>query len=68
MSKSKAEAAAQRIKTINSALEVKTHPRFLNAENGTELLRHSDVSVDCLDNLLTRIVLQRLCQLTCCVM
>jgi molybdopterin/thiamine biosynthesis adenylyltransferase len=62
MSKSKAEAAAQRIKAINSALEVSMHTRFLDADNSARLLRHSDVCVDCLDNLKTRFVLQRQCQ------
>lgn len=62
MSKSKAEAAARRIKKINSAIEIKAHPRFLNAENGVELLRHSDVCVDCLDNVKTRFLLERLCK------
>jgi molybdopterin/thiamine biosynthesis adenylyltransferase len=62
MSKSKAEAAAQRIKTLNSAVAVRAHPRFLDAENGATLLRHSDVCVDCLDNLKTRFILERLCK------
>ncbi|MBT8331859.1 MAG: HesA/MoeB/ThiF family protein [Deltaproteobacteria bacterium] len=62
MSKSKAEAAAQRIKTLNSAVEINAHPRFLDADNGVALLRHSDVCVDCLDNLKTRFTLERLCK------
>ena len=62
MTKSKAEAAAQRIKNINSAVKVKTHPRFLDAENGVALLQHSNVCVDCLDNLKTRFILERLCK------
>ena len=62
MAKSKADAAAQRIKTINSAVEVKVHHRFLDAENGVALLRHSNVCVDCLDNLKTRFILERLCK------
>lgn len=62
MSKSKAEAAAQRIKTLNSAVEVSAHPQFLDAENGVALLQHSDVCVDCLDNLKTRFILERLCK------
>jgi molybdopterin/thiamine biosynthesis adenylyltransferase len=62
MSQSKAEAAAQRIKTLNSAVEVNAHTRFLDAENGLALLRHSDVCVDCLDNLKTRFILERLCK------
>ena len=62
MSKSKAEAAAQRIKTLNSAVAVNAHSRFLDTENGAALLRHSDVCVDCLDNLKTRFMLERLCK------
>ena len=62
MSKSKAEAAAQRIKTLNSVVEVSAHPRFLDAENGVALLQHSDVCVDCPDNLKTRFILERLCK------
>ncbi|MGD2096177.1 MAG: ThiF family adenylyltransferase [Desulfobacterales bacterium] len=62
MAQSKAQAAAQRIKTINSAVEVKAHPRFLDAENGAMLLRHADVCVDCLDNLKTRFILERWCK------
>jgi molybdopterin/thiamine biosynthesis adenylyltransferase len=62
MAESKAEAAAQRIKRINSAIEVNAHARFLDAENGADLLRHSDVCVDCLDNVKTRFLLERLCK------
>jgi molybdopterin/thiamine biosynthesis adenylyltransferase len=62
LSESKAEAAAQRIKTVNPAVEVNSHPCFLNAHNGAELLQYSDVCVDCLDNLKTRFVLERLCR------
>jgi molybdopterin/thiamine biosynthesis adenylyltransferase len=62
MAESKAETAAQRIKTINSAVEVNAHARFLDAENGADLLRHSDVCVDCLDNVKTRFLLERLCK------
>ena len=62
LSESKAEAAAQRIKTVNPAVEVNRHPCFLNAHNGAELLQHSDVCVDCLVNLKTRFVLERLCR------
>lgn len=62
MAKSKAEAAAQRIKTLNSAVALNAHARFLDAENGVGLLRHSDVCVDCLDNLKTRFILERLCK------
>lgn len=62
MSTSKAETAARRIKAINSALEVNMHARFLDADNSAQLLRDSDVCVDCLDNLKTRLVLERQCK------
>ncbi|MGD8990535.1 MAG: HesA/MoeB/ThiF family protein [Desulfobacterales bacterium] len=62
MSKSKATAAAERIKTLNSAVAVNVHPRFLDAENGVGLLQHSNVCVDCLDNVKTRFILERLCK------
>ena len=62
MATSKAEAAAERIKSLNSAVQVNAHARFLNAENGVRLLQHSDVCVDCLDNLKTRFILERLCK------
>jgi molybdopterin/thiamine biosynthesis adenylyltransferase len=60
MTQSKAEVAAQRIKAINSSVEVNSHHRFLDAENGAQLLKESDVCVDCLDNLNTRFILERL--------
>ncbi len=62
LSKSKAETAAQRINAINSALEVSMHSRFLDADNCAQLLRDTDVCVDCLDNLKTRFILERQCK------
>ncbi|MDX1707706.1 MAG: ThiF family adenylyltransferase [Desulfobacterales bacterium] len=62
MTQPKAVAAAQRIKAINPSLEVTMHDRFLDAENGAHLLQDSDVCVDCLDNLNTRFILERLCK------
>ena len=62
ISKSKAETGAQRINTINSVLEVSMHSRFLDADNSAQLLRDSDICVDCLDNLKTRFVLERHCK------
>ena len=62
MTQSKAEAAAQRINTINSSVEVNRHRRFLDAENGAHLIKGSAVCVDCLDNVNTRFTLERLCK------
>ena len=62
LTKSKAEAAVQRIKKINASLEINAHPQFLNAQNGEDLLNQSDVVIDCLDNVRTRFVLEGSCK------
>jgi molybdopterin/thiamine biosynthesis adenylyltransferase len=62
MTKSKAEAAERRIKEINPSITVKQHSQFLDQNNGLDLLSRPDVIVDCLDNLKTRFVLERLCR------
>jgi len=62
MSKSKAEAAARRIKEINPSIAVNQCSEFLNEKNGLDLLDRPDVIVDCLDNLRTRFMLERLCR------
>jgi molybdopterin/thiamine biosynthesis adenylyltransferase len=62
MAKSKAEAAERRIKEINPSITVKQHSQFLDQNNGLDLLSRPDVIVDCLDNLKTRFVLERLCR------
>ena len=55
----KAEAAIMRVKEINSSVSVRHHASFLSEENGRQLLGHPDIIVDCLDNLHTRVVLER---------
>ena len=62
MAKSKADAAERRIKEINPSIIVKQHSRFLDQNNGLDLLSRPEVIVDCLDNLKTRFVLERLCR------
>ena len=62
MAKSKADAAERRIKEINPSIIVKQHSRFLDQNNGLDLLGRPEVIVDCLDNLKTRFVLERLCR------
>ena len=56
----KAEAAILRVKEINSSVTIHRHAAFLSEENGKDLLGNPDVIVDCLDNLHTRMVLERL--------
>ena len=62
MAKSKADAAERRIKEINPSITVKQHSQFLDQNNGLDLLSRPEVIVDCLDNLKTRFVLERLCR------
>ena len=56
---SKAEAAIQRVKEINSSIEVHHFHEFLSEESGSKLLDGSDVVVDCLDSLYTRQILEK---------
>jgi molybdopterin/thiamine biosynthesis adenylyltransferase len=55
---SKVEAAALRVAAINSAVEVVSHAVKATTENLPQLLEGSDVVVDGLDRLPTRIMLQ----------
>lgn len=55
---SKAEAAAERVCSINSSIAVETHALFLDAENASRLVSDSDVVVDCLDNIPSRFILE----------
>jgi molybdopterin/thiamine biosynthesis adenylyltransferase len=54
----KARAGAERVRAINSSLTVEAHAEYLDAQNGSRLIRDSDVVVDCLDNIESRFVLE----------
>jgi molybdopterin/thiamine biosynthesis adenylyltransferase len=54
----KAEAACQRVKEVNGAVETVCHIEVLTSENMARLLAGADVVVDALDRLPTRLVLQ----------
>ena len=56
----KAEAAVQRVKEINSSVEVRHFEAFLTEDTGSDLIGGSDVAVDCLDSLHTRVILEKL--------
>jgi molybdopterin/thiamine biosynthesis adenylyltransferase len=58
----KAEKAAERMKRVNPLIEVIPVAERLNAENGKEILKGADVVVDALDNIETRLMLERLCE------
>lgn len=55
---SKAKAAADRVRRINSTVEVQATGDFLTAENALPLLEKADAVVDCLDNMKTRFILE----------
>jgi molybdopterin/thiamine biosynthesis adenylyltransferase len=54
----KAEAAAERICSINSSIAVESHAEFLQSDNAARLISDSDAVVDCLDNIASRFVLE----------
>jgi molybdopterin/thiamine biosynthesis adenylyltransferase len=60
LSTSKAEAAIQRVKEINSSIEVYCFHEFLSENTGARILEGSDVVVDCLDSVHTRLILEKL--------
>lgn len=58
----KAEAAGQRIKRVNAAVETVVYKKMAKKENISFMLRGCNVALDCLDNLQTRFLLQESCQ------
>ena len=58
----KAQAAVRRVKTINPSIQVDTHSQFLDKKNAAQLLANSNVTVDCLDNVKTRFILENTCR------
>ena len=58
---SKAEAAALRIASINSDVKVKAVHGSFTAENAAEILKGCDLAIDALDNVDSRLVLEKTC-------
>lgn len=58
----KAEAAQQRIRRLNAAVETVTFKEMAKEENIDLMLQGCHVILDCLDNLQTRFLLQNTCQ------
>lgn len=56
--KTKAEVARKRVKSINSSIEVRPRAVQLTRENAGELLKDSQVVVDAVDQIATRIILE----------
>jgi molybdopterin-synthase adenylyltransferase len=57
--KPKTEATEQEIQSINPFLEVKAFNEELNHKNVSKIIKGSDLVVDALDNLLSRVVVSR---------
>ena len=62
LGKSKAEAAAERIKAVNSAIEAEAFCCNLTEENADEILAECDVVIDALDSVGAKLMLQRACR------
>ena len=57
----KALCAAQRLRSLNSSIEVKAYPTRLTQENAPELLQAYDLVVDGCDNFATRFLINDCC-------
>lgn len=62
LGKSKAEAAAERIKAVNSETEAEAFCCNLTEENADEILVECDVVIDALDSVGAKLMLQRACR------
>jgi len=58
---SKAAAAAERIRKINSGVKAEAVPVFLDADNAANLIEGCDVVLDALDNIPARRILAKAC-------
>jgi molybdopterin-synthase adenylyltransferase len=59
--KGKAETAAERIKHINSSINSKTYSQFINSKNIHKIIQGADLTVDALDTIPSRFVLEKAC-------
>lgn len=57
----KVEAARDRLKSVNSEVQVEGIRGWFDEEKGSELFREVDLVCDALDSLPTRVVLERVC-------
>ena len=62
LGKSKAAAAAERIKAVNSKTEAEAFCCNLTEENADEILAECDVVIDALDSVGAKLMLQRACR------
>ncbi len=62
LGKPKADAAAERVRAINPAVETCVHRQFLSAENAQAILKDVNIGVDCLDSIASRFILEQACR------
>jgi molybdopterin/thiamine biosynthesis adenylyltransferase len=62
--KSKAQTAKLRVKEINPAVDVHAVAEFFTEENGQEILRGTQLAIDCLDTIADRFILEEACRKT----
>ena len=58
MGRSKAQAAAERVRDINPDVSVRAMPEFLTEENACDLMADADIVMDALDNVSSRHILE----------
>jgi molybdopterin/thiamine biosynthesis adenylyltransferase len=61
--KGKAETAVKRIKHINSSIHTRSYSQFIDSTNFREIINGVDLAVDALDNISSRIILEKACQM-----
>lgn len=59
--RAKAEAAAQRLRAMNGACEVRAFPHMLTPENAAEIIQGYDIVVDATDNFEARYLISDTC-------
>lgn len=59
----KAEAAAERVLSINPAVAACAVRQFLSAENAPAILKDVHIAVDCLDSIASRFILEQACRI-----
>lgn len=59
--KLKVESASEAMKAINPEIRTVLYPEFLTGQNASRLIGEYDITVDCTDNINTRLLINRTC-------
>jgi len=60
--KNKVDMVTDALKNINSSLEVKTYYQFIDSDNLSTILDGVNITIDALDNIHSRFILEKACQ------